>query len=166
MAHRIAPPRLLAALGNTAAGITLIITPVLLCLGIAGPGQAAQAATTAPPAAYYILQAGATRLGTFGQLAKLTTSDPARIVLKDSPLADDLALYSYWQAEQAGTARRVDFTLTMRTGSPAGPLAEEWDLKDAYVSRLELSGVKAGTTEALEVSVTIVAKTVTILSEP
>ena len=163
MTHRLAPRRLLSALRNAAVGIALIVTPILLFLGVAGPGQAAEAATNTTPATIYDLQVKDAGGGyEFTQLVKLTTSDPAKIVLS-GPLENDTALWAWYQGERAGTIGRMNLTLTKITN---GTLAEEWGLNGARLSRLEVTGLKAGSTTTAKLTVTIVAKTVTILSEP
>ena len=167
MAHRIAPRRLRPALRNTAAGLTFIGTPVLLFLGVAGPGQAAQAATTPAPANHYVLRAdGRPGSWEFGQLVRITTSGPPKIVLRSSSINGFPTLWSLFKAEQKGTVGRVNFTLTAYTGSANSTLAEEWDLGGAKVSRMLISGLKAGGTSTAVLTVTIVANTETIVREP
>ena len=167
MAHRIAPRRLRPALRNTAAGLTLISAPVLMFLGVAGPGQAAQAATIATPPAHYVLKVdGGAGHWEFSQLVRITTSGPPKIVLRSSPASGFTTLWSLLKAEQKGTVGRVNFTLTAYTGAVSGTPAEQWDLGGAKVTRMQVSGLKAGGTSIVTLTVTIVANTVSVASEP
>ena len=165
MAHRIAPRRLRPALRNTAAGLTLIGTPVLMFLGVAGPGPAAQAATIPTVPGHYVLTVdGGAGSWDFSQ-ARFTATHPPKVVLRGSP-GNGAALWSLEKAEQRGTVGRVNFTLALYTGAANSTLAEEWDLGGARVSRMQISGLKPGGTSIAVLTVTIVANSVTIAREP
>jgi hypothetical protein len=148
MARSITPRRLLLAGRNMAAGITLIITPALLWLGIAGPGQAAQAATTTT--LYFTLQTAKSSgtLGVFTSVTGLVGITPGKLdnVVLSGPFEPQeyLALRNLLQQEMTGPVQNQNLFLAGHTGSPNGPVVVEWKLWDAFESYLAVSGPTAG----------------------
>jgi hypothetical protein len=131
MAHRIAPRRLLA-LRNIAAGLALIVAPVLLYLGVAG--QAAQAATNTD----WTLQAGGTTVCT-----TFTGSNPSTVsedgvtavawTLSGAPLTCGTALDALFKNNSVPET----FTVSRVICSGGTPETQQWVFGGASVRTLQ-----------------------------
>jgi hypothetical protein len=158
MTRSITPRRLLLAGRNMAAGITLIITPALLWLGIAGPGQAAQAATITPY--YFTLQTAQSSgtLGVFTSVTGLVGSTPGKlysVVLKGPFESQEyFALFNLRNQEMTGPVQKQNLFLAAHSGSSNGPVVAEWKLRDAFESELAMSRSTDGPPETISVRFT------------
>jgi len=95
-------------------------------------------------------------------------TNPPKVTLK-KPMDDDTSLWGWHLAVQAGSASApVDCSLiAYSAGSPdANPESAskvfEWLLQRAWPSKLELSGLKAGSTATAELTLTLACDLITV----
>lgn len=99
-------------------------------------------------------------------------TNPPKVTLK-KPMDDDTTLWAWHLAAQAGShAARVDCSLiAYSAGSPgAQPNGKdkvfEWLLENAWPSKVELSGLKAGATDTAMLTVTLQCDKITVPGTP
>src|SRR5579875_780051 len=99
-------------------------------------------------------------------------TNPPKVTLK-KPMDDDTSLWAWHLAAQAGSlTARIDCSLiAYSAGSPAVPPTGkdkvfEWLLANAWPSKLELSGLKAGSTDTAVVTVTLQCDIITVPGTP
>jgi|SRR5579875_940978 len=100
--------------------------------------------------------------GTINHTKQYGKTNPPKVTLK-KPMDDDTTLWGWHLACQAGSeaAKYIDCSLVaFKAGSPGLPPDQskdkvfEWKLINAWPSKLDLSGMKAGSTETAVITVT------------
>jgi phage tail-like protein len=106
--------------------------------------------------------------GTIEHTRQYGKTNPPKVTLK-KPMDDDTTLWAWHLAAQAGSPNaRIDCSLiAYSAGSPKIPPTQkdkvfEWLLANAWPSKVELSGLKAGATDTAVLTVTLQCDLITV----